>query len=550
MLYPALNQSKANKTPLVWRLFWTGLAVLLALLRMPAPAAYATTITVNTTSDEVNADGDCSLREAIIAANTDTAVSGCPAGNGFDVISLPAGTYELTVGSTGEDAAQGGDLDITEGLTLNGAGRVTTTIDGDRLDRVFHIRSGNVQITGVTITGGYLIGDAGAGIRVSGGSLTLVNNRVTDNIIAGTTYQGGGIYFSGDTLTVNTTWIDNNTATGVGGGLFINYDSAWTLVNSRVENNTAGGSGGIQSHGTGTIDRSSISGNTATTSTSGAGGISSTETLTVVNSTISGNRAPQSGGGLVVGSGSVASLYNVTITNNTADSDGSNLGDGGGIRIASGTVNLQHTIIAGNFDNSSGVIHPDCSGTFTSQGYNLIQNTTGCTINGNTTGNKLGVDPNLGPLADNGGSTLTHALPAKSPAVDAGNPGGCPDGKGINLTIDQRGYARPVNGNTAPDIACDIGAFERLSPGTPTPTATPTATATSSPTASPTATATSTRTPTATSTATKGPSPTPTHTVTPGPSPTPSNTTTSTPPTSPGSAPGEDRELYLPIIVK
>jgi hypothetical protein len=243
----------------------------------------------------------------------------------------------------------------------------------------------------------------------------------------------------------------------------------------------------------------------------------------MVNSTISGNNALGSGGGLVVGSGSSAALFNVTITDNTANADSDITGSGGGIRIAFGTVSFQNTIIAGNLNNAgSGTIHPDCSGTFDSLDYNLIQDTTGCTINGQTAHNLTGVDPLLGPLQDNGGPTLTHALTAGSPAIDAGDSSGCEDQNGEELITDQRGFVRPVNGNASPDVVCDIGAYEHLSPGTPTPTNTPTATVT------PTATATSTTgpSPTPTNTATPGPSSTPTDTSTPGPSPTPTETAT------------------------
>ncbi len=99
----------------------------------------AASINVTTTDDEVNSDGDCSLREAIIAANTDTAVSGCAAGAGADVISVPTGIYNLTLTGTSEDAAASGDLDILESVTITGAGAGLTIIDGQASDRVFDI---------------------------------------------------------------------------------------------------------------------------------------------------------------------------------------------------------------------------------------------------------------------------------------------------------------------------------------------------------------------------------------------------------------------------
>ena len=95
------------------------LVLILAMLSLgPAPLARATTITVTTTQDELNDDGDCSLREAIQAANTDTEVDECPAGDGADTISLPSGTYFLSLPGADEDDNATGDLDITEELII------------------------------------------------------------------------------------------------------------------------------------------------------------------------------------------------------------------------------------------------------------------------------------------------------------------------------------------------------------------------------------------------------------------------------------------------
>ena len=116
----------------------------------------AAAITVNTTADELNGDGDCSLREAIRAANLDQVVDGCPAGNGADTIFLPPGEYLFDAAMAGfnEDHALTGDLDIQEDLTIEGAGRVNTRVDANGLDRVFHVIDATVEISGVTITGG------------------------------------------------------------------------------------------------------------------------------------------------------------------------------------------------------------------------------------------------------------------------------------------------------------------------------------------------------------------------------------------------------------
>jgi hypothetical protein len=117
---------------------------------------------------------------------------------------------------------------------------------------------------------------------------------------------------------------------------------------------------------------------------------------------------------------------------------------------ASGTVALQNSILGANSDQGGQA--GDCAGVLLSQGYNLIQDTSGCTLTG--TSDIVGLPPLLGPLGDNGGPTPTHALLPGSPALDAGDPAGCRDSQGTLLTSDQRGEPRP-QGN-----ACDIGAFE------------------------------------------------------------------------------------------
>src|SRR5262245_27796539 len=456
-------------------LFAAALGAALMLMAVYAPLAHAATITVNTTTDELNTDGDCSLREAIRAANLDQTVDACPKGSGADTISLPAGTYILALPGTNENSALTGDLDITHDLTIVGAGKTTTIIDGNLIDRVIETMA-NVYISGVTISGGDSGTDAGGGILV-GGTLTLTDSRVRDNV-----GRGGIVVYGTDTLTVIDSRIYGNASDFSGGGIF-NYGTV-TLLNSLVDSNTAVSGGGIFSQGT----------------------------LTVVNSTISGNSAASSGGGLV-GSGTT-SLYNVTITDNEA------IVYGGGVFVGSvGTLDVRNSIIGDNRTNGS---DPDCFGTLTSQRYNLIGDTSGCNIAGDTTGNLTGVSPSLGPLQTNGGPTLTHALLAGSPAIDAGNPIGCIDQTSAILTTDQRGFVR--------DGRCDMGAFERNSPGlaTRTPTATPTRTSTPTNTPTRTSTATPTRTPSAT--ATRTPTHTPTATRTPTRTATPTRTSVDAPP--------------------
>src|SRR5262245_1907614 len=81
-------------------------------------AAGAATIVVTTLADDTTVNGNCTLREAVIAANTDAAVDACAAGSGADVITVPAGTYVLTLVGAGEDGAATGDLDLTADVEI------------------------------------------------------------------------------------------------------------------------------------------------------------------------------------------------------------------------------------------------------------------------------------------------------------------------------------------------------------------------------------------------------------------------------------------------
>jgi CSLREA domain-containing protein len=545
----------------------------LALTLLISAPARATNIIVTTTADKVDRFGDCSLREAIIAANEDRAVDACPAGKGVDTITLPAGVYKLEIPGQYEDAAATGDLDITADLILTGAGKGQTTIDAAGLDRVLHI-SAKVTVTQLTLAHGLVDGDGG-GVLLDAGALTLIDVRVRDNEASDAFFHNGGGIYADAPLTLVSTRLDHNTASNSGGGLYVS-SGALTMTGVWVGDNTADKNGGLFHGGSAVIRNSLISGNAAVgfSTTPGAnlvGGMFSYGPLILVNSTISGNTATEGTGGLLIND--EADLRNVTIANNTANTNGAVTGAGAGGLDTQGfdaVVRAGHVLIANNVNNRAGPGDEDCDATLESLGYNLIGDADGCTLTGQTSHDKLDVAPLLGPLADNGGPTLTHGLLLFSPAADGGDPQGCWDETGGPLTIDQRGYARPANGDLIPGARCDIGAFERNSPGPPTPTATATPTKTATPTATPTktptpipsATATEgpppTKTPTATpsATATKGPSPTPSATATEGPSPTPSATATEGPSPTPSATATEGPSptpfapsvwVYLPI---
>lgn len=455
------------------------LLVMLVLAAVaPAPAVHAAPLNLLVTKFVDTADGvcsssDCSLREAIIAAN---------ANPGQDVITIPGGSFELTLTGAGEDAAATGDLDITQSATFIMSGTTTIAANGLWNDRIFHILPGvTATLTGLALSGGKA-GNASGGAILNQGTLTLNNSTISGSSAAG----GGGIANTG-TLTLNTTMVHTNTATGATNGGGISSSGTLTLNNSTVNTNTAAGGsgGGLSLTGFAMLNTSTINGNSAL----GGGGIANNATLDMTDSTVGGNSATtQSGGGIansatltlnravvygnsasgsgrgggVLNTGALA-LTNSTLSGNSAASGGglantssaalasatiarnsASGGSGGGlVNDAGKTLTLKNTLVGEN----SGSAAPDCAGTLSSQGYNLVSTVAGACVVAPATGDKLNQDAQLSVLKDNGGPTLTHGLLPTSPALDAASPSGCPG-------TDQRGVARPQMGR------CDIGAFE------------------------------------------------------------------------------------------
>lgn len=385
------------------------LSAIFVLGLVNSPIVHSAILTVTDFGDTVPGGAAGQLRKLINDASPS------------DTIVIPAGTITLT-GAARENLNASGDLDITKNLTIQGAGASATIIDGNNIDRVFHILPGaSVAISGLTIRGGL------APIEF----LT----------------RGGGIFNEDGTLSVTDCIISDNTSPGTGGG--IKSTGTTTVTNSTISGNSSGFSGGgIDMTGTMTISNSTISGNSSGTDGGGASNIGGT-LLEITNSTISGNLAARHGAGLS-GNG-LTKLNNVTVTNNTADNDNDGTGDGGGIAAFGGFI-LKNTLLAGNTDRGGQA--PDCSlASISSNGHNLVGNVTGCgfpAFAGNLDLVGTGVspiNPTLGLLQDNGGPTQTHALLPGSPAINAGTNDGCPP-------TDQRGITRPQGGT------CDIGAFE------------------------------------------------------------------------------------------
>jgi CSLREA domain-containing protein len=504
------NTAPHKKTcgPSFFVTFW-GLISLIALLAvflgLPQPTAHAAaTFTVNSTGDGADSNtadnlcndgtGNCTLRAAIEQANATV---------GADTIGFSVtGTINLT----------GALPDIIDNLTVNGPGASLLTVRRDTGGdyRIFNIDREEarnalvVSISGLTVANGrtqdgfahaFGGGGGGGGGVANGGTLTLTNMTLTGNstgaggsIGAATSFGGpggnGGAILNFGTLTMTNVTLTGN-RTGAGG-----------------EGNTAGegGSGGaVYNIGTLTMTGCVVRGNLTggggkSTNSGGRGGdgggvFTFFGTMTMTNCAVSqnmtgaGGNSSGTGGtsgtvgkgaGIYVGHG--ATLTGITVSNNVSsggiyfDSGSSTMTNctitanaGPGSISSSTTPIVRNTIIAGN----GGGTGPDVSGAYNSQGHNLIGNV-GAVSGFTAVGDQVGIpsaplNPRLGPLADNGGPTPTHALLAGSPALDAGSNELALDNNNNALTTDQRGAGFPRFADAADADAVqtvDIGAFE------------------------------------------------------------------------------------------
>jgi predicted outer membrane repeat protein len=375
----------------------TRLLVVVALAAWHPGRARAASFTVTNTNDA----GAGSLRQAIKDANT---VQG-------------SNTIVITATGTINLAAPLDTLSFT--LTVTGPGAAQLTIQ--RAAGTFPIlsTSGAVQISGVTVKDGANNGGGGGGgVVVQAGSLVLADSTVTGNSAT----LGGGIYANGP-LTVRNCTISGNTGFGA-----ISASDTTSVIDSTIADNqgTAIVFAPLVAK-TLTIDRSTISGNVATT---GIGGIDlQGGTANLSNTTFSGNTGPVGGDLWTDAAGVTLSLVNVTSAGSKAPAL---------LFDHTATVTLRNTLFAGTGARCSAGSRP------TSQGHNLSSDAT-CNLTAAT--DKPGMDPLLGPLAVNGGATRTHALLAGSPAINAG------DATGLEA-LDQRGMPR------VQFAAVDIGALE------------------------------------------------------------------------------------------
>jgi CSLREA domain-containing protein len=402
-----------------------------ACLMAFAGIAQAETIEVTTTADlsDTACPGlECSLREAIADASSG------------DTIKL-AGTkaspevYELTLGS---------QIVVAKSLTIEGNGPEASVIDGSAngSNRILKVSAGTLKVVGTSFTGGLDGNDEGfigcspcETLRANGGG-ALFNAGATvilDEVAfegdgeSGGQPVGGAIGNAGTLEMANVSFIHDGAA--IGGALFTR---GGTITASGVTFEDDGGfnyDGGavfLYEGGNATFTNTTIVGS-GTSSTFGGGIDNDGSTLTLINDTLSGNVR----GSLETDVGGHTTVQNTIIASGFSDG-GANfdcVASGKGTNAGTTTAAAITTDLGNNIDQD-GVCGLDAAG------------------------DQSGVDPELAPIADNGGPTPTEALLHGSPAIEAGDEDACP-------ATDQRGVARPQG------ELCDVGAFEAVLVGPP-----------------------------------------------------------------------------------
>jgi CSLREA domain-containing protein len=448
---------------------------LVAALALLASDASAATIEPSVKVDGTTSNGNCTLREAVEAANTNAAVDACHKGSAskLDRIPLKKGDYELTLPGE-EDLNAGGDLDMVDGgpMEIRGRGIAKTTIEAPIGERAIDLfTDARLKLRNLTVDGGSA-GLRGGALRADGGAGLALSLQAT-KVRGGSAQFGGGLGMVRGKLRVKRSiFVDNDAvvnSTGIptvqtnGGAMNLLFDVDAVVVDSTFEDNDAhmndsiASGGAISQSGVGggslTIRRSLFTGNDAfsTTgdpaSTRRGGAVYSeatSEALHVVNSSFHLNRALGSGagarGGAIFAEADSAEIVNSTFLANAGTS-------GSALFVNAGSLELSRSA----FDRlGQGPLCGVGGGSFASEGYNVVgPDPFGCAVDGPKDKN---ADPLLsGAPGDNGGPTDTIKLGKASPAIDRIPKNKCGPAEGV----DQRGYRRPAG------KGCDSGAFER-----------------------------------------------------------------------------------------
>jgi len=440
------------------------------------------TILVNSTADALADDGFCTLREAVIAANTNTpsgaAAGECPAGLEWatDTILLADGAlYSLTIDSTDEADSADGDLDLLDNsaptdlvMRVEGGGAATISQDAAVDDRVMQVMA-TVEIEGLTLTSG-TAGSGGGVFNI--GTLSMQASEVSGNHAG---WVGGGLFNWLDaTLTVDSSMIYGNSSDVHAGGLW--NRGTMTVTNSTLAGNVALDSGGgIQNSGLLAVENSVFSANSAGqggalyneqpgsamiqmsnvidgSAWDGGGGLFNLGTMTVEGSAVSGNWGPY-GGGLFNWIDGMLTISNSTISGNSAN-------QGGGLTThENSTTVIQNSSIIGNTANWAGG-GVNNWGSLTITDSVLRENTSSIGV-----GNAINSDVNLenamsitgSCIVSNGGMAVFNSQPVWQIATgnwwgDASGPSGIGPGSGdaVSDNIDYFGWL------VAPPAICAV----------------------------------------------------------------------------------------------
>jgi hypothetical protein len=408
----------------------------------------AVDIWVDSSSDGAASPTLCQLRDAIIAANTNTATDGCVAGSGADRIRFMDSVTYIILES---DLPQ-----ITADLEIKGPGRDQLLIDGDDSHGILNSTSSGV--------GTFILRD-----------LTLAQ---------GSRDQGGCVRFAVDeSMIIEDVKIEACSATQFGGGIFVFSDVSNPRFEFRrllVQGNVAPSGAGVYLTSANQyeilIEDTMLLNNRATSATGSGGGLNIYGDVDAVVSRSSFvlNEAANSGSAIIVGnSNTTVWLGHSTITQNELGVGVNS--DSGGALLVYGQLTLFNAVVAGNTEASA--LHnvrdiklsADLGGSITSEGYNFIGSNEGSSsvfpagtgLNGDQVGTHAApIDPGLLALADNGGPYMTVMPNGTSPLVDKGS---CP-----GQAADQRGYQDRLTelriiddlSIANSDDGCDIGAIE------------------------------------------------------------------------------------------
>lgn len=449
-----------------------GLAVAGSMALVAAAPVAAASLVVTDPLDQELANGECSLREALAAANADTANADCPAGSGADTITFDPAVTSITLGST---------LELTSDVTIGGPN--TVLLSGNDTFRLIHVSAGTATLRQLALADGGTAENGGAILNEA--TLTLDRVTISSSAAGG---QGGAVANTAS-LTVTGGSMSTNTAQN-GGGAIVNGAPASTLTvtGTLFSDNQSNGSGGAIVAGDGdvTITRSTFTGNSATSY--GGAVVCECVSFSLVDSTVSGNTAAR-GGGVAVAAPAISTIRGSTINGNGATADGGGVAALGDLTVVNSTIwsntaagkggaiwrdhalTLVHATIAKNVANGGA---NSGGGLFSNDGApaGVVRNTV---IAGNANGNiaaAIGVpgvigtnsisvipagktiDDLLDPLGlqSNGGPTKTvkPTNATGNPLLGAGDVTVCTTAPASSR--DQRGYGRYD--------PCDIGAVE------------------------------------------------------------------------------------------